>query len=199
MVKGGEDKESYASEFADSMLNDDVDDFGTRIEAGSHKEHSENINNDDEVIENEKKNDEIEEEKKDDDIEKMDEIEKEKKDDDVEKTMSSPRTNLSFNKTISEELTATVSPTTATTCKDSSTSKRKKRPISYKIKILPGSIAGMYRLRGQICSHIKNKFITYEFFMSKIREVLDHCNNVVPELTFTNTNEIINKEMPRLV
>ncbi|GJZ66271.1 DUF4219 domain-containing protein [Tanacetum coccineum] len=32
-----------------------------------------------------------------------------------------------------------------------------------------------------------------------IREVLDHCNNVVPELTFGKTIVIINKEMPRLV
>ncbi|GJS26949.1 hypothetical protein Tco_0487569 [Tanacetum coccineum] len=53
--------------------------------------------------------------------------------------------------------------------------------------------------RGQIRSHIKNKFITRDFFMGKIREVLDHCNNVVPELTFAKTNEMINKEMPRLV
>ncbi|GKE53893.1 hypothetical protein Tco_1489049 [Tanacetum coccineum] len=41
--------------------------------------------------------------------------------------------------------------------------------------------------------------MTHEFFMSKIREVLDHCNNVVPKLTFAKTNEIINNEMPRLV
>nr|GEW86965.1 zinc knuckle CX2CX4HX4C [Tanacetum cinerariifolium] len=30
-------------------------------------------------------------------------------------------------------------------------------------------------------------------------EVLDHCNNVVPELTFAQTNEMIKEEMPRLV
>ncbi|GJX94687.1 hypothetical protein Tco_0349273 [Tanacetum coccineum] len=72
MVEGREDEESYASEFADSMLNDDVDDSGTRIEPGSHKEHSENVNNDDEVIEKEKKDDEIEKEKKDNDVKKTD-------------------------------------------------------------------------------------------------------------------------------
>ncbi|GJS60019.1 putative reverse transcriptase domain-containing protein [Tanacetum coccineum] len=33
----------------------------------------------------------------------------------------------------------------------------------------------------------------------KIREVLDHCNNVVPELKFAKTNKMTNKEMPRLV
>nr|GEW05978.1 putative reverse transcriptase domain-containing protein [Tanacetum cinerariifolium] len=47
MVKGEEVKESYACEFADSMLNDDDDDSGTRIELESHKKHSENINDDD--------------------------------------------------------------------------------------------------------------------------------------------------------
>nr|GEV07882.1 hypothetical protein [Tanacetum cinerariifolium] len=51
---------------------------------------------------------------------------------------------------------------------------------------------------GQICFHIKHKFIIYDFFIGKILEVLDHCNKVVPELTFAKTNEMINKEMPRL-
>nr|GEV70419.1 hypothetical protein [Tanacetum cinerariifolium] len=41
MVKGDEDEESYASEFADSVLNDDVNDSGTRLEPGSHKENPE--------------------------------------------------------------------------------------------------------------------------------------------------------------
>ncbi|GKC08489.1 hypothetical protein Tco_1000099, partial [Tanacetum coccineum] len=31
------------------------------------------------------------------------------------------------------------------------------------------------------------------------REVLDHCNNVVSEMTFAKTNEIIKEEMLRLV
>nr|GFD14663.1 hypothetical protein [Tanacetum cinerariifolium] len=38
MVEGKEDEESYASEFVDSMLNDDVDNSGTKIEPESHKE-----------------------------------------------------------------------------------------------------------------------------------------------------------------
>ncbi|GKG07121.1 hypothetical protein Tco_0330090, partial [Tanacetum coccineum] len=42
-------------------------------------------------------------------------------------------------------------------------------------------------------------FITHDFFMGKIQEVLDHCNKVVLELTFAKTNEMINKEMSRLV
>nr|GEX86890.1 hypothetical protein [Tanacetum cinerariifolium] len=38
LVKGDEDEESYASEFVDSVLNEDVDDSGTRLELGSPKE-----------------------------------------------------------------------------------------------------------------------------------------------------------------
>ncbi|GKF50476.1 hypothetical protein Tco_0146943 [Tanacetum coccineum] len=67
MVEDDEDEESYASEFADSVLNDDVDDFGTRIEPGSHKKNLENVNDDDVEIKKEKKDDvEIKDETKDD-------------------------------------------------------------------------------------------------------------------------------------
>nr|GEZ57085.1 ribonuclease H-like domain-containing protein [Tanacetum cinerariifolium] len=191
MVKGEVNEDSYASEFADSILNDDVDDF-------------------DEV--------------NDDDVEKPDDATKENNNDDhtdhtlvetqatgsmetrneqMQTPIPSPtrshRKDLSFDKTTSKELTAIVSPTTATTSKNSSTVKRKKISISYKTKILPGSIADMCRRRGQIRSHIKKKFITHDFFKGKIREVLDHCNKVVPEMTFAKTNEMIKEEMPQLV
>nr|GFC82474.1 hypothetical protein [Tanacetum cinerariifolium] len=82
------------------------------------------------------------------------------------------RKDLSSDKTISEELTAHVSPTTATTSK----SKSKRGFTSKKTKVLPGSVAGM-----------------------KDHKFLDHCKNVVPELTFAKTNEMIKKEMPRLI
>ncbi|GKD28363.1 hypothetical protein Tco_1239141 [Tanacetum coccineum] len=107
----------------------------------------------------------------------------------------SSRKDLSFDKTISEELMETVSPTINITSK----TKSKRGFTSNKTKILPGIITGMSRRRGQIHNHIKNKFVTHDFFMGKIQEVLDHCNNVVPELTFAKTNEIIKEEMPRLV
>ncbi|GJV70762.1 hypothetical protein Tco_1490757, partial [Tanacetum coccineum] len=219
IVKGEEDEESYASEFADSMHNDD-DDSGNKIEPESHKEHSENVNDDDDdEIEKEKKDD-----NKDDDVEKTDEVVEEKNNDDhIDHTLvgshatasietrneqmhtpiptpnRSPRKDLSLDKIFFEELTATVSPTTATTSKDSSRSKSKRGFTLNKTKILPGSIAGMCRRRGQIHTHIKTKFVTHEFFMGKIREVLDHCNNAVPEMTFAKTNEMIKEEMTRLV
>ncbi|GJW58836.1 hypothetical protein Tco_0105567 [Tanacetum coccineum] len=106
----------------------------------------------------------------------------------------SSRKDLSFDKTISEELMETVSPTINITSK----TKSKRGFTSNKTKILPGIITDMSRRRGQIHNHIKNKFVTHDFFMGKIQEVLDHCNNVVPELTFAKTNEMIKEEMPRL-
>nr|GEY65788.1 hypothetical protein [Tanacetum cinerariifolium] len=120
MVKGDEDEESYASEFDDSMINDYVDYFSTRLEPESYKEYPEIINNDYEEIEKDKKDEEIKKEKKQ-DAEKIDEVVMEKyDDDDVEK-------------------------------------------------------------------------------VDKIREFLNHCNKVMPGLTFAKTNEMINKEMLCLV
>ncbi|GJY13109.1 reverse transcriptase domain-containing protein [Tanacetum coccineum] len=53
--------ESYVNDFADSMLNDD-DDSGTRIEPGIHKEHPENIYDDE--TEKEKKDDKTNDERR---------------------------------------------------------------------------------------------------------------------------------------
>ncbi|GJV82527.1 hypothetical protein Tco_1522425 [Tanacetum coccineum] len=235
LVEGDEDEESYASEFADSVLNNDVDDSGTRLELGSHKENPKKVDDDDEEIEKEKKDDiEIEKEKKDDveiekekkdeenekennndNVEEMDkvvkekdivddvtgstEIRKEQKQTPIPSPTRSPRNISSSDKIVSEELTATASPTTASTSKASFTTKRKKQYIYFRSKTLPGSIVGKCRRRNLIRSHIKIKFVTHDFFMSKIHEILDHCNKVVADITFAKIKEMITQEMPRLV
>nr|GEV93396.1 hypothetical protein [Tanacetum cinerariifolium] len=124
MVEGDEDEESYASEFADSVLNDDVDDSSTKIELESHKENPKNID-DDEEIEKEKKDEETKNENKDDNVEKTDkvvrekyifddvtgsmEIRKDQKQTPIPSLMISPMNISSFDKTVFEELTAIVS------------------------------------------------------------------------------------------
>ncbi|GJX07957.1 hypothetical protein Tco_0195889 [Tanacetum coccineum] len=161
MVEGDEDEESYASEFADSILNDDIDDSGTRLAPGSHKENPKKVDDDDVEIEKEKKDEEIEKEKNNDNVEETDkvvkekdiiddvtgstEIRKEQKLTPIPSPTRSPRNVSSSDKTVSEELTTTVLPITATTYKVSSTTKRKKQSISFRSKTLPGSIAGMCR------------------------------------------------------
>ncbi|GKA94378.1 hypothetical protein Tco_0816416 [Tanacetum coccineum] len=165
MVEGEEDEESYASEFAYFMFNDDDDDdFGTRIEPGSHKVNPEVVD-DDEVNDKEKQD-----EKKDDDAEKMDDAAEKKDNDDhtyhalvgthatgsmetrkeqmqtpIPTPTRSPRKDLSLDKIIYEEFMANVSPTTASTSKVSSKSKSNRGFTSNKTKILPGSIVGMCR------------------------------------------------------
>ncbi|GJX03861.1 hypothetical protein Tco_0189777, partial [Tanacetum coccineum] len=108
--------------------------------------------------------------------------------------------NVSFSeKTTTEDFTDNISPTTTTTFKTSFTPKQKKRSFILKTRNLPGSIAGMGRRRNLICSLIKNKFITREFFVEKIQEVLQRCDKIRLELKVTKTNEMLKKEMPRLV
>nr|GEW17152.1 ribonuclease H [Tanacetum cinerariifolium] len=178
MVEGEEDDESYASDFGDSMLNDDVDNFGTRLELMSHKENPEVVDDDDDVMNAiEKKDNE--------DVEKKDDVTKKKNNDamgsmetrneQMQTPIPSPnrshRKDLSFDKTISKQLMTIGSPTTATTSKHSS----------------------------KLCLTRQRFF--QEVFMAyggDIKEVLEHCNNVVPELMFAK-NEMFKEEMPRLV
>ncbi|GJY92997.1 hypothetical protein Tco_0508779 [Tanacetum coccineum] len=176
MVEGEEDEESYASEFADSIFQDDDDNFSNRIEPGSHKEHPENIDDDDDETEKEKKDDKKDDDKANND-ENKDEIgsvetRKEKTQTPILSPTRSPRTNLSLDKTLSKELTTTVSPSTATTSKDKrkTKSKSKARSTSIKSKILPGSIIGMCRRCGLIRKHLKSTFVTNEFFMGKFEK-----------------------------
>nr|GEX75910.1 hypothetical protein [Tanacetum cinerariifolium] len=134
LVEGDVDEESYASEFVDSVLNDDVDDSDTRLEPESHKKIPEKET--DKVV---KEKDIV------DDVTGSTEIKKEEKQTPILSPTRSPRNVSSFNKIVSEEFTAIVSPTTATTSKASSTTKRKKQSISFRSQTLPGSIAGMCR------------------------------------------------------
>ncbi|GJU36155.1 hypothetical protein Tco_1184509 [Tanacetum coccineum] len=205
-------KESYVSEFADSILNDegaDVDDTESKIELGSQKENPKRVSDDDETkkekevaqdmkekvvgkeqnivekeVENEpnveaEKTNEIIKEKEVASVSGSQEIRNEQKQTPIPSPIRSHRNFLFPKKKVLEDLTDKISPTTATTSKTSFTTKHKKISFTLKTRHLPGSIAGMGRRRNLIRSHIKNKFITQEFFAEKIQE--------------------LKKEMPRLV
>ncbi|GKE29614.1 hypothetical protein Tco_1444998, partial [Tanacetum coccineum] len=206
MVEGITDEESYASEFVDSILNTEatnVDDTGNIKEKENEKvgiEHNivekeveDEINVEGETTE------EVVKETKVVNVSGSQETRNEQMQTPIPSPIRSPR-NVSFlEKTVSEDFTDKISPTTTTTSKTSFTTKHKKRSFTLKTSNLPGSIAGMGRRRNLIRSHIKNKFITREFFAEKIQEALKHCDTIVPELTFAKTNEMLKKEMPRLV
>ncbi|GKC10782.1 hypothetical protein Tco_1007564, partial [Tanacetum coccineum] len=220
LVEGDEDEEWYASEFVDFMLNNDVDDFDTKLESESHKENPKKIDDDDNDVEKNKtddidiekvKNNKTKIEQSDDNVVQSDEVVKEKevvndemgskeirkeqKQTSIPSPSRPPKNVTSSDKTVSEALIANVSPTTATTSKVSSTRKHKKKSIYIISKTLPGSIAGMCSRCGLIRSHVKHKFVTHDFFMSNIRETLDHCNKVVPDVTFAKTKEMITQEI----
>ncbi|GKE22946.1 hypothetical protein Tco_1434458 [Tanacetum coccineum] len=167
LVNGYEDEESYASAFVDTMLNNDDDDTRSKLEPGSHKEHPEHVSNDDEK---KKKDEEVETEKEvveivketnvDDtsakknkevvtekeavtekevvDMSGSQEIRKEQKQPPIPSPIRSPRKDLSSDKTISEELADTVTPTTATSSKTPSTTTRQKKSFTLKTRSLPG-------------------------------------------------------------
>ncbi|GKA01599.1 hypothetical protein Tco_0674264 [Tanacetum coccineum] len=180
MVEGNKDEESYASKFADSMINDDVADSGTRLEPVSHKEHPGIINDDDDQIEKEKNDEEIEKEKKyeaikkekkHDDDEKIDEVVMEKDyDDDVEKVDEGVKEKSNVD-------VATGS-------------------MEFKKEKMQTPIPSPTKSLRKVSSSDK---IVSEKLTAIIREVLDHCNKVVLEQTFAKTKEMINKEMPHLV
>ncbi|GKC26204.1 hypothetical protein Tco_1033498, partial [Tanacetum coccineum] len=197
LVDGEEDEESSISSFADTVLNDNDDDTRSKLEPEIYKEHPEHVSDDaekmkkDEEVEKEKevveivkdtnvddtsaqKNEEVVTEKDVVDMSGSQEIRKEHKQTLIPSPIRSPRNDLSSDKTISEELAATVTPTTATSFKTPSTTTRQKKSFSHRTINLPGSIDGMCRRRGLIRSHIKNKFITQEFFAENIKKVLQH-------------------------
>ncbi|GKB01114.1 hypothetical protein Tco_0829158 [Tanacetum coccineum] len=191
LVDGDEDEESYASGFADTVLNDNDDDTGSKLEPGSNKEHPKHMSNDDEI------------KKKDDEVEKEKEVVEIVMETNVDDTSAKKNEEVMTEKEVvdmsGKEFADTVTPTTATSSKTPSTTTRQKKSFTLKTRRLPGSIAGMCRRRGLIRSHIKTKFITREFFVEMIKEVIQHCDKIIPELTVTTTNEMLKKEMPRLV
>ncbi|GJX01050.1 hypothetical protein Tco_0184963 [Tanacetum coccineum] len=142
MVKCEEDEKSYASEFADYMFNDDDDDSDDKKDEGEEKDYDvektgdaakekDNVDHTDQTLVK---------------IHAMGSMEtrNEQMQTPIPTPNRSPRKDLSSDKTIFEELTATVSPATATTSKP----KSKKGFTSNKTEILSRSIAGMCRRRG---------------------------------------------------
>nr|GEW56879.1 hypothetical protein [Tanacetum cinerariifolium] len=69
VVKGEKEVESYVDKFVDSMIHDDADDFGARLEPENHKENLKVVDDDDDVNDKQKQD-----ESKDDNVEKMNDV-----------------------------------------------------------------------------------------------------------------------------
>ncbi|GKF56712.1 hypothetical protein Tco_0167052, partial [Tanacetum coccineum] len=161
-----DDEESYASEFADSAFLNDDDDSGNRIEPGNHKENPEMVDDDD------KNGKEKKDDKKDDDdnddhtghtliktqVTGSLKTRKEKIQTPIPSPHRSSRTDLSSDKTVSQELTTSVSPTPDTTSQDHL------KPTSINTKVLPGSIAEISRRCGKIRKPLNTTSVTNAYF-----------------------------------
>ncbi|GJS76178.1 hypothetical protein Tco_0726059 [Tanacetum coccineum] len=157
LVDGDEDEEFYASAFADSVINNDDDDTGSKLEPESHEEHLEHVSDNDEM---KKKDEEVEKEKEvveivketnvdDSSAKKNEEVVTEKEVVDmsgsreirneqiqalIPSPIRSPGNDLSSDKTISEEFADTVTPTTTTSFKTPSTTTRQKKSFTLRTR-----------------------------------------------------------------
>ncbi|GKA95458.1 hypothetical protein Tco_0817496 [Tanacetum coccineum] len=199
----GKDEESYASEFAKMVLLDE-EDFGDKIEPGSHKDKPETIDDDEE--EEEKKKDDKKDDDDDDDNDDHDDhalirnrrtgsskIRNAKMQLPIPSLPRSPRRDLYSNMDTTQELTVSVSPTPATSTQDHS------KPTSSKRKILSGSIAQMARRRGQLRRYMNKTFAINRYFQEKMEEMNETLSNKVLELTVSTTNTLIKEELPKMV
>ncbi|GKC24794.1 hypothetical protein Tco_1026944 [Tanacetum coccineum] len=171
-----DNEESYASEFADSMFQDDDNDYDNRIEPKK-----------DDKKDAKKANDE----KKKDETGSMD-TRKEKMQTPIPSPTRSPRKTLSSNKTLSQELTETASPST-------SKAQRKIRRISSKYNHIPGVIHRICRHQGYMIQHIEKKYVTdYEFWKvhGKVDKVL---YEIIPHIAENATDDLIEGNLKRFV
>ncbi|GKD60435.1 hypothetical protein Tco_1297944, partial [Tanacetum coccineum] len=183
---------NHASKFAASMINDDGDDSGTRIEPESHKENPEVIDDDD-------VNDDDQKDKKKDDvgIHEMGGLENrtEKTQTPISTTPRSPRINLSSDKTIVQELTDTVSPSTTTTSKNP----QKKRRISNKYSHLSDVLRRMYRRQGYMIRDVERICVTTDELWKIHGKVDQVLHEIVPQLAERATNDFIEGNLKRVV
>ncbi|GJT60060.1 hypothetical protein Tco_1003593 [Tanacetum coccineum] len=158
VVEGERDEESYADKFAASMLHYDFDDPGDRIELGSHKEHPEVIDDDDEN--------------------------------------KSPRINLSSDKNIAQELTDTVSLSTATASKYP----HKKRRISSKYSHLPGALRRMCRRQRYMIRDMEHQDNDPAYWGTEVKCSSFNRSPKIPHKTAIDEDEVIPKdETPELI
>ncbi|GJZ43520.1 hypothetical protein Tco_0590775 [Tanacetum coccineum] len=193
--EGEKDEELYASEFSNSMFNND-DDSGTKIEPESHKENPEVVD-DNEVKDNaDYTNHSL--------VGTYATGSMETRNEQMQTPIPTPnrshRKDLSSGKTISEELTApestdTVSLSTATTSKYP----QKERHISSKYNHIPGALHRMCRRQGYMIKDMERKCVTTDEFWKVHGKVDQVLHEIVPQIVERATNDLIEDNLKRVV
>ncbi|GJW37882.1 copia protein [Tanacetum coccineum] len=153
MVEGSTNDESYASEFVNSIPNNEgveVDDTESKIEPESQKETPERVYNDDETEKEKEVTQDMKER-----TPKNQETRNEKTQTPIPSPIRSPRKVSFSDKTVSEDLNDNISLTIATTSKTSFTSKHKKRSFTLKTRNLPGITKTLEMLKKEMPRLVK--------------------------------------------
>ncbi|GJX48140.1 hypothetical protein Tco_0273330 [Tanacetum coccineum] len=169
----GEDEDSYASAFADSVFQDE-EDTETRIKPGSHKENLKVIDDDDvdDNVDKEKKDGE----KNDDDDDVDDDDEKEKKDEEKDDDDKNDDNDDHDDHALVKNKVSDPSML---------------QPTSSTSKILLGSVVELSRHHGHLWEQLTTTFITKEYFEEKqmprmvndsVKKDREIFADVVPEL-----------------
>ncbi|GJS24510.1 hypothetical protein Tco_0453142 [Tanacetum coccineum] len=170
---------------------------------GSHNEHPEIVDDDDENKKEKKDND------KDDDV----------NDDYIDHTLDktqemgsletrneqtctpilsphrSPRTILSSDKTISKELTDNESPLTSTRSQGQS----KTRRISSKYTHIPQALRRIYMRQDIMIKKMEKKFVTNHDFQAIHKNVDNVLHDVIPKIASNATNDIFEDNLPKVL
>ncbi|GKE73696.1 hypothetical protein Tco_1535737, partial [Tanacetum coccineum] len=156
----------------------DDDDSDDRLEPRSHKENPEYVDDD--------YDEEKVAEKKDADMGSLETRTKEMQTP-IPTPPRSPRTILSSDKNITQELTDIVTHPTATTSK----TPHSKRRISSKYSHLPGEIHRMCRHQGYMIQNMERNCITTKYFWKTNKKVDRVLNVILPQPTERATNDLI--------
>nr|GEW49390.1 hypothetical protein [Tanacetum cinerariifolium] len=154
-------EESYASEFVDSVFQDDDDDSKEKIKPGSHKKHLEIVDETEKEKKDDDNDDDFNDDHTDHTLNETQEIgsletKKEKMQTPIPSTLKSHRTDLSSDKDLSQYLTVNVAHKPATTSQDPS----KIKCISSKYTHILRALQRMYRRQDIMIKQIEKKLVT---------------------------------------
>ncbi|GJZ45372.1 hypothetical protein Tco_0592968 [Tanacetum coccineum] len=161
----------------------DDDDSEDRLEPGSHKDNLEHVDNDDDDKEKV-------DEKKDVEMGSLETRTEEMKTP-IPTILRSPRTILSSDKNITQELTDTVSLPTATTSKNP----HFRRSISSKYSHLLGALHRMCKRQGYMIQNMERKCVTIKYFWKTHKKVDRVLHEIVPQITERATDDLIENNL----
>ncbi|GJV50038.1 hypothetical protein Tco_1440250 [Tanacetum coccineum] len=100
---------------------------------------------------------------------------------------------LVIDNTIAEEVTVSVTPTTATS------SQRRSKLISKRYTHIPGALKRMCRRQGFMLQQMEKKYITNRHFQGIKEKVDEDLHDIVLKITSNATNDLIEDNLPRIV